>query len=440
MSTNDMKKSLLAILIFSIILLPSRVNQVCINTGNTQNDSYPIKDEIPIEYFNITITNDENFTDYGFPGTGTKENPFRIENYSIDAGHHQRGIAVVNTTKHFIIQNCYITKTGNPALLLENVFYGTATIQNVTIVSVFETGIMVRFSRGVTIRKNYITYATNGFTDEGYGISLYRSNDTIVSNNICERISRHGIESLYGTNNTFVENNCSNTFNTGFFLYEETQAKIINTTCNFNLRGMILVDSSLTLENNQINQNSHHGCILNGVYNSTITRNSVCNNAKEGLLLTDLRNSTFTENFVCFNGDIGFKGLRIKRCTFTFNQIVNNSHYGLVIDGYSSNNLAHHNRFVWNKPGGTSQAFDSGNNTLWYDQETKEGNYWSDHKRGKYEIDGRADSFDKYPLNSDLESADFYYLSFLLSFPLISFILLRRKRTNIPTERVTRKE
>jgi len=92
MSMKIMEKAFLINLILSMTLLSLQENQANVNTSHIQEVSYSINDVIPIEYFNITITNDANFTDYGFPGTGTKENPFRIENYSIVDKTYERAL------------------------------------------------------------------------------------------------------------------------------------------------------------------------------------------------------------------------------------------------------------------------------------------------------------------------------------------------------------
>ena len=48
----------------------------------------------------IRITHDDNFTDYGFEGTGNETDPFIIENLSINTASDY-GIYVTATTKHY---------------------------------------------------------------------------------------------------------------------------------------------------------------------------------------------------------------------------------------------------------------------------------------------------------------------------------------------------
>ncbi|NPD88910.1 MAG: hypothetical protein HGN29_09295 [Asgard group archaeon] len=85
------------------------------------------------------------------------------------------------------------------------------------------------------------------------------------------------------------------------------------------------------------------------------------------------------------------------------NLFFKNKEYGIKINGGSWYNILHHNNFTDNNTPGNSQAYDGGKETLWYEKETKEGNYWSDWKgRGKYRIDGSANSKDPYPLDINL--------------------------------------
>jgi hypothetical protein len=81
---------------------------------------------------------------------------------------------------------------------------------------------------------------------------------------------------------------------------------------------------------------------------------------------------------------------------------MNNSIYGLYIDSESDNNTVHHNSFIDNNLGGSSQAFDDGTNNTWFDESTLEGNYYSDYSGvGNYSIDGNANSSDTYPLTEN---------------------------------------
>ena len=76
----------------------------------------------------IIITCDGNFSDYGFPGNGSAVNPFIIENYNITT-NDEIGISILDTTKFFIIRNCYIDAYRR-GIDIENTAIGTASIIN----------------------------------------------------------------------------------------------------------------------------------------------------------------------------------------------------------------------------------------------------------------------------------------------------------------------
>jgi len=100
----------------------------------------------------IEITNDNNFTDFGFPGTGTPEEPYRIDNYQI-TDYVTNGIYVNGTTKHFVIINCKIGVYRN-GILITNAANGTVTVTNNTCNGHRDYGIKIENSHNVTLENN----------------------------------------------------------------------------------------------------------------------------------------------------------------------------------------------------------------------------------------------------------------------------------------------
>ena len=84
----------------------------------------------------------------------------------------------------------------------------------------------------------------------------------------------------------------------------------------------------------------------------------------------------------------------------SFNKIENSRSYGVYVTTGSENNIIHHNEFIFNNYGGSgSQVHDSGLNTIWFDVNTNEGNYYDDWSGdGPYFIDGLANTYDPFPL------------------------------------------
>ena len=54
----------------------------------------------------LEIRSDSDFETFNFPGSGTIEDPYIISNHTLKQTTY--GILVEETTKHFIITNCYI--------------------------------------------------------------------------------------------------------------------------------------------------------------------------------------------------------------------------------------------------------------------------------------------------------------------------------------------
>ncbi len=353
----------------------------------------------------ITITSDQHFIGYGFPGTGTEEDPFIIENIILPYRSYHNGIVIINTTKHFVIQNCILNALLS-GIFLENVAYGTATIKD-NIFHDSDIGMSVVRSDGVKILNNTCGQFNN------FGIILYYSNYSIVRNNTCYENIYRGITSVNSCFNRIEFNNCSYNFNVGIVLDNDLNDFISSNICNHNFRGIVVDDTS----------------------NSTVTNNLFCYNKDWGGWFgnwdsSNKNNLSITNNVFSFTARDGCRGDGLKSSLITNNTFSNNTLYGLVLYSDTSDNQIHHNSFLGNNLEGSSQALDHGKDNLWYDEETKEGNFWDDWtSRKPYPIDGGAEAEDKYPLNESFEriSFQFFSLGSLLFFVCI-FLYRKRKR------------
>jgi len=93
-----------------IIVIVLLISAYSFNTNSSfAKDSYSklVPKTNYVEQEPIIILNDNNFTDYGFQGNGTLANPYSIENYNITTSS-EIAINIINTTKYFIIKNCFI--------------------------------------------------------------------------------------------------------------------------------------------------------------------------------------------------------------------------------------------------------------------------------------------------------------------------------------------
>lgn len=155
------------------------------------------------------------------------------------------------------------------------------------------------------------------------------------------------------------------------------------------------------------------GIALRHMSNCIIEQNT-CYNFVQGIHIDDVDNCIFHNNII---KDSTYQGINIRYSNsnnITNNLIINSKQHGIAIVGESANNIIHHNRLEGNawhnsydidggEPQGppTSQAYDEGDNNIWYDGTTQEGNYWSNYFGiGPYSIDGPSGAVDLYPFHT----------------------------------------
>ncbi|MHA1127300.1 MAG: hypothetical protein ACTSQX_16915, partial [Candidatus Heimdallarchaeota archaeon] len=117
------KKQLKYTLIVAAIIFSSSLTFVLIYNFYSENNSND-----PITSFtNIVIDRDSEFkSTYGFPGDGSAENPYIIENYLFEE-QEEAAVIIKSTTKVFIIRNCTFM-TNTIGISLVEIAPNTATI------------------------------------------------------------------------------------------------------------------------------------------------------------------------------------------------------------------------------------------------------------------------------------------------------------------------
>ena len=252
-------------------------------------------------------------------------------------------------------------------------------------------GISLRYSSNATLTNN--TCSNNN-----YGIYLEYSSGSTLTNNTCTN-NGVGIYQGYSDSSTLANNTCSNN-NNGISLENSSNATLTNNTCSNNWYGISLrYSSNATLTNNTCS-NNYHGIYLRHSSGSTLTNNT-CTNNYHGIYLEYSYSSTLANN-TCSNNWYGISLRYSDSCLLTYNLLQENEEYGIYLGPHSDSNIIHHNYFIDNNLGGISQASDWGNNNIWYDTTTNEGNYWSDWSgTGGYPIDGSGIFGDPYPLDEE---------------------------------------
>ncbi|MCG3222656.1 MAG: right-handed parallel beta-helix repeat-containing protein [Candidatus Heimdallarchaeota archaeon] len=359
--------------------------------GNYRNSSVKLNSYIPHDPINIK--NDANFTDYGFPGTGNKESPYRIENLYISSS--SIGISITTTSQYFVINNCFIQTDSEFSIFIENIKNETAIIKN-----------------------NFVERQSYSFQRQG-NVFVKNSAGCQILNNTSGYDEQVKLE-----NSSFCKIKL-NRFSS-FIAYKSP-----NCTIEENIGGVLIEDSNYCLvAKNNIPENfigSKGIQILNSSY-CFLSENLIYNRSSReiktpsvqipvtyyyegyGIFIDHSSNCSIVDNSIINNG-YGIAAFGLNFSTFIGNIFSGNSRGGIVFHHNSFNNLIYHNRFMENGNASRyiysrieSQAVDNGVLNYWYSSEFKEGNYWSEHKeRLKYEIDGRAIAFDPYPLREDLE-------------------------------------
>ncbi len=381
---------------------------------------------------------------------------------------------IVNCTD-LNVRNQVIT---NASTAIKILFCDQITLTNNTSTNNNHDGIYLRDSSDITLINNTCSFNNND------GIWLHDSSGITFINNTCSFNNDNGF-CLDSLGITLINNTCCNNNYRGIFLDDSPSSTLTNNTCNNNKdSGIIIADSSdITLINNTCTSNDFHGILLYYFSGGTLTNNTctsnnfdgiwlwnidggtltnntcnnnndsgiyltdsdatlinnTCNNNNDGIFLAGSGNSTVSNNTCNNNNDSGIYLGGAYYCLITYNLLQENEDYGIKIASYSEGNSIHHNTFIDNNLGGTSQAIDNGTNNIWYDLNTNEGNYWSDWLgTGNYSIAGDAGSVDPYPLDEPAEYTIGEYqilptLILLISFvPLLLTWIISRKRMKKP--------
>ncbi|MFW9904179.1 MAG: right-handed parallel beta-helix repeat-containing protein [Candidatus Thorarchaeota archaeon] len=302
----------------------------------------------------ITITSNEAFESQGFVGSGSKDDPYRIEGFNITSPLNDL-IVIRNTDVAFLITDNYLN--------------GMATTS---------TGISLSNVQHGRIEKNTITHCKDG-------VFVNNTSNTAFQNNSISSNIKFGLFFLKTTNCTLTANTVHTNKANGVHLKNCWNTTIQNNSIynhqdgEFTQSSILLDNSSNTGINNNLLYGNGYGIkLLNLANHNTIQNNTIYNNQKYGIQLE------YTS-----------------RNTITWNNVTKNIDYGIQITQGSKNNLFYFNNFVENNPGKT-QALDNGiKNIFSY-------NYWDEWPitdtnndmiiDTPYRIDGTANNTDPYPL------------------------------------------
>ncbi|MFX1512809.1 MAG: NosD domain-containing protein [Promethearchaeota archaeon] len=344
----------------------------------------------------IVVSSDAELAVVAISGLGTEIDPYVLEGWNITtSGVH--GIYIHDTTDYFIIRNCWIETNSflSYGIYLQDVAAGTATLVN------------------------------NTCRNNRYGIRLERSESSTIGNNLCQQNWVYGIILTWSNYSVVAHNTCYDNDRSGIYLTHSWNSLLLNNTCYNNDEGIRLdLSDASTISNNTCYQNSDYGLYIsfsdvtiianntcfnnsNGIYLRYSSRAMVgyntCVNNSHGLALETSEYTTITHNICCYNTYTGIVLHSSADCIIMNNLLLENQGYGLTLDSQTANNHLHHNAFLANR-GEASQARDEGNINHWYENTTKEGNYWLDYTgTGGYLLTGAGNATDTHPLADVLD-------------------------------------
>jgi len=324
-----------------------------------------------LSQYSISITKNQDFIAQGWPGNGTMDEPYVLENLNMVCDY-QTGIFIANTTAFFEVRNCRFTAADSGvALLLNNVTHGVARscessgcdwhMSNSSLCSIESTnlsghkglgfwgctncsavgncfsldassgvyftactdcsfvGNVVRGSAGVgfelvwcvncSVRENELAQNFNG-------IQLLGSNDTLVSHNSIHDNWHYGLE-IYSCGSTRLIENLF--MNDGVVMHYWGWGWITRM-----ISGQDFVGFEHLFQDNAVNGKplgffqNFHGCVIDGSpYGQVILVNC-----------SDLT----VDHGVTANTSIGVQVLFSDNCTLTHMALANCSDYGAIVE------------------------------------------------------------------------------------------------------------
>ena len=312
----------------------------------------------------IYIAGDDNLTAWGFPGSGSLGEPFRIEGYNFTL--NGTAISVTNVSLHVLITGCWIQsagdKTGN-GIYFDNVTSGkieNSTIKNKT------NGIFLFESELCTIFDVEVTGTTN------YGVYFDTSVDCAIDESYIHHVSNMGIDD------------------------ESTRTVVSNTIIQYaSENGIMALGTNITVTGCDISHSGQRG-IRNEAWYSIFSDNEIYFNTWDGIYDRTARYNTFSNNRIFGNGWAGICAYTSMYETYTGNTIFNND-VGFTQTGslFSGDSEYYSNSVGWNT---VANALHDADNPNDYDDGVSVGNAWNDYGgTPTYVIGGYYGGTDFYP-------------------------------------------
>ncbi len=305
----------------------------------------------------------------------------------------------IYNNQFFLCDNGILTSHSDRTLIYNNHF----SFLNNMYYNLDDNSIDIEYSEGCKVVSNII------FSAGDVGIRAINCDTLLISKNGISKtevgILIESVESIFyeTANYPIIQfNNISQSNNIGLSLKEIIGAFIYS---------------------NKIEESRYKGISAEGIVSTLISRNSILQNGLNGIFLYKCSENMIEKNSISYNDGNGLHLMNSNNISINYNYFHHNRDYGVYIDYESYWNQIDHNEFYSNNQMGESQAYDDGEENLWYNPTTLEGNFWSDFESGDYEIDGASNSADTYPLSDKIDE-EYTVIANILFVPSIMILFL----------------
>jgi parallel beta-helix repeat protein len=174
-----------AVIVSSASYLPMNMNESSIRSL--------VEDPIHSNSDTIRIDSVDDFAAGGWSGNGTESDPFVLENKALGSTENYGYVTILNTDCYFVIRGCY--------LLLMDVAFGSLSHGRIEDCTLVNSSLAISDSSKCTVIGNEFSYSAydmetifmvrtsdceirqNHFSYGFYGIMIFASNNTIISDN-----------------------------------------------------------------------------------------------------------------------------------------------------------------------------------------------------------------------------------------------------------------
>lgn len=266
----------------------------------------------------------------GWKGTGNETSPYVIEGYEIAAMGHDRGISVVNTSCHLIIEDCYVHDATFSGISFHNV---TNIVVADTEFSNGQRCIDITSSRFINIEDNKCTLANEG-------IGLFGCDNVTVADNNCSG-NLVGINAEACSNLSLESNSAYGNVITGVQLTAVRQFLLANSSC---VGGQFGIRVSLSEQGSILNSTSRDssgiGVQLSSCLQCAVEGNSLIGHGGFGISVEGSTGCVVRGNQVS-DGHSGIGALMCDELDIRDNRCESNHEQGIRVEDSANLTLTH---------------------------------------------------------------------------------------------------